>query len=204
MVGRQVGRRCSTARSSRVETDAGLVGHGEVCPLGPFYLPAYAEGVRAGLAELGAAPDRRRPARARQAQPPDGRGARRATPTSSRASTSPAGTSSARPRGCRSATLLGGRYGEDFVLYRAISQESPEAMAGEVAGYRARGLPPVPAQGRRRSRRRHRAHPRRARAMLAAGGRAHRRRQHRLAAARGDARRARGARRRRLHRAAVR
>ena len=30
-----------------VETDAGVVGHGEVCPLGPFYLPAYADGVRA-------------------------------------------------------------------------------------------------------------------------------------------------------------
>src|SRR5213594_1217186 len=37
----------------RVETDAGLAGHGEVCPLGPFYLPAYAKGVRAGLGELG-------------------------------------------------------------------------------------------------------------------------------------------------------
>ena len=36
----------------RVETDAGIVGHGEVCPLGPFYLPAYAEGVRAGLREM--------------------------------------------------------------------------------------------------------------------------------------------------------
>lgn len=35
-----------------VETDAGLIGYGEVCPLGPFYLPAYAEGVRAGLREL--------------------------------------------------------------------------------------------------------------------------------------------------------
>jgi L-alanine-DL-glutamate epimerase-like enolase superfamily enzyme len=35
--------------------------------------------------------------------------------------------------------LLGGRYGEDFGLYRAISQESPEAMAGKVAGYRAEG-----------------------------------------------------------------
>ena len=32
-----------------VQTDAGLVGYGEVCPLGPFYLPAYAEGVRAFL-----------------------------------------------------------------------------------------------------------------------------------------------------------
>jgi len=32
-----------------VETECGLIGYGEVCPLGPFYLPAYAEGVRAGL-----------------------------------------------------------------------------------------------------------------------------------------------------------
>src|SRR4051812_2457059 len=36
----------------RVETDTGLAGHGEVCPLGPAYLPAYAEGVRAGIAML--------------------------------------------------------------------------------------------------------------------------------------------------------
>ena len=45
----------------RVETDTGLVGHGEVCPLGPAYLPAYAEGVRAGLAELAPQPARRGP-----------------------------------------------------------------------------------------------------------------------------------------------
>src|ERR1700733_15128769 len=37
----------------RVDTDEGVIGFGEVCPLGPFYLPAYAEGVRAGLRELG-------------------------------------------------------------------------------------------------------------------------------------------------------
>ena len=35
-----------------VETDAGITGYGEVCPLGPAYLPAYAAGVRAGLKEL--------------------------------------------------------------------------------------------------------------------------------------------------------
>jgi L-alanine-DL-glutamate epimerase-like enolase superfamily enzyme len=35
--------------------------------------------------------------------------------------------------------LLGGRYGEDFGLYRAISQESAEAMAARVAAYRAEG-----------------------------------------------------------------
>jgi len=35
-----------------VATDAGVTGYGEVCPLGPAYLPAYAAGVRAGLLEL--------------------------------------------------------------------------------------------------------------------------------------------------------
>src|SRR4029079_18701487 len=35
--------------------------------------------------------------------------------------------------------LLGGRYGEDFHLYRAISQESPDEMAAKVAGYRTEG-----------------------------------------------------------------
>mgnify|MGYP003336129024 FL=1 len=36
-----------------VETEDGLIGYGECCPLGPFYLPSYAEGVRAGIKELG-------------------------------------------------------------------------------------------------------------------------------------------------------
>src|SRR5512137_1833863 len=36
----------------RIETDAGIVGHGEVCPLGPVYLPAYGPGARTGIAEL--------------------------------------------------------------------------------------------------------------------------------------------------------
>jgi L-alanine-DL-glutamate epimerase-like enolase superfamily enzyme len=35
--------------------------------------------------------------------------------------------------------LLGGRFGEAVRLYRAISQESPEQMAGQVAAYRAEG-----------------------------------------------------------------
>ena len=36
----------------RIETDGDVVGHGEACPLGSFYLPAYGAGVRAGIAEL--------------------------------------------------------------------------------------------------------------------------------------------------------
>lgn len=37
----------------RVDTDEGITGWGEVCPWGSSYLPAFAGGVRAGLAELG-------------------------------------------------------------------------------------------------------------------------------------------------------
>ena len=36
-----------------VETNAGVTGYAECCPLGSAYLPAYAHGVRAGLQELG-------------------------------------------------------------------------------------------------------------------------------------------------------
>lgn len=36
-----------------ITNESGMVGYGEVCPLGPFYLPAFGGGVRAGLKELG-------------------------------------------------------------------------------------------------------------------------------------------------------
>jgi len=38
-----------------VETDAGIIGCGESCPLGPAYLPAFAQGVRAGIETLASA-----------------------------------------------------------------------------------------------------------------------------------------------------
>ena len=38
-----------------IETDEGITGYGETCPLGPSYLAAYAEGARTGIAKL--APD---------------------------------------------------------------------------------------------------------------------------------------------------
>src|SRR6059058_5274952 len=36
----------------RLSTDTALVGWGEVCPLGPRYLPAFAGGARAALHEV--------------------------------------------------------------------------------------------------------------------------------------------------------
>ena len=122
----------------RVETDAGLVGHGEVCPLGPAYLPAYAEGVRAGIAVL--APhllgeDPRELERLNRRMDAALKGHPYVKSGIDIACWDILGQASGLPV----ATLLGGRYGEDFVLYRAISQETPEEMAAKVAGYRAEG-----------------------------------------------------------------
>jgi len=122
----------------RVETDEGLVGHGEVCPLGPFYLPAYAAGVRSGIAELGPlllgySPleldklNRRMDA------------ALKGHPYVKSGIDIACWDILGQATGQSVCTLLGGRYGEDFVLYRAISQQSPEEMAANVAGYRAEG-----------------------------------------------------------------
>ena len=60
-----------------VETDAGITGYAECCPLGSAYLPSYAKGVRAGIAEIGPKLIGHRPDRPRAAQPPHGRGAAR-------------------------------------------------------------------------------------------------------------------------------
>jgi cis-L-3-hydroxyproline dehydratase len=121
-----------------IETNTGLTGYGEVCPLGPFYLPAYAAGVRAGLQEIG--PHllgydpcdigvlNERMDSALQGHPYVKSGIDMACwDILGKAANMPV------------CTLLGGRFGDDITLYRAISQESPEAMAKKVATYRSGG-----------------------------------------------------------------
>ena len=122
----------------RVETDEGCAGHGEVCPLGPFYLPAYAGGVRAGLAEL--APhliglDPRQLAVLNEEMDRALKGHAYVKSGIDIACWDILGQVSGQPV----CLLLGGRYGDDFVLYRAISQGTPAAMAESVAKYRAEG-----------------------------------------------------------------
>jgi L-alanine-DL-glutamate epimerase-like enolase superfamily enzyme len=121
-----------------VETDAGLIGFGEVCPLGPAYLPAYAAGVRAGLREL--APkllgeDPTQLARLNRIMD----AALKGHPYVKSAVDVACWDILGQKAGLPVCVLLGGRYGNDFHLYRAISQESPEQMAAKVAGYRAEG-----------------------------------------------------------------
>ncbi len=122
----------------RIDTDEGVVGYGEVCPLGPFYLPSYATGARTGIAELApqilgedptelAVINRHMDA------------ALKGHPYVKSAIDIACWDILGQVAGLPVCTLLGGRYGEDFALYRAISQASPEAMAERVAGYRAEG-----------------------------------------------------------------
>ncbi len=121
-----------------LETSTGLIGYGEVCPLGPFYLPAYAEGVRAGLHELGPhllGEDPRQLGRVNRTMDAVLKGHPYVKSGIDIACWDILGQATGMPV-CE---LLGGRYGEDIPLYRAISQESPEHMAARVAGYRAEG-----------------------------------------------------------------
>src|SRR6185436_6023942 len=122
----------------QIETDAGIVGHGEDCPLGPFYLPAYAKGVRAGIAELGPhllGEDPLELLKLNRCMDAALKGHAYVKSGVDMACWDILGKLTDQPV----CTLLGGRYGDDFVLYRAISQEAPEAMADRVAGYRAEG-----------------------------------------------------------------
>ncbi len=121
-----------------VEADDGSTGIGEVCPLGSAYLPAFAAGVRAGIAELG-------PHLIGEDPTQLGKLNRRMDAAMKGHPYVKSGIDVAcwdllgKAAGVPVCTLLGGRYGDDFVLYRAISQRSPDEMAASVAGYRAEG-----------------------------------------------------------------
>ena len=135
------GGKCVTVFDSTVaaiETDAGITGYGEVCPLGPAYLPAYAAGARTGIGELaphliGLDPTQLGPVNRTMDQ------AMRGHPYVKSALDMACWDILGKASGQSVATLLGGRFGPDFALYRAISQDAPEAMAAMVGKYRSEG-----------------------------------------------------------------
>ena len=121
-----------------IATDEGLTGHAECCPLGSAYLPSFALGVRAGLAEL--APhliglDPCNLGRVNRAMDAALRGHPYAKAPIDIACWDILGKATGQPV----YTLLGGAAQDDVVLYRAISQEAPEIMAKKIEGYAAEG-----------------------------------------------------------------
>jgi len=121
-----------------VETDDGHIGYGECCPLGPFYLPAYGNGVRAGIKEIGPHLIGQNPLESmklNQLMDKCLKGHPYVKSPIDIACWDIKGQVTRMPI-CE---MLGGRYEKDFVLYRAISQMEPEAMAANVQKYRDEG-----------------------------------------------------------------
>jgi L-alanine-DL-glutamate epimerase-like enolase superfamily enzyme len=121
-----------------VETDAGITGYAECCPLGSAYLPSYARGVRAGLAEIGPRLIGLDPTNLwaiNQAMDAALKGHPYVKAPLDIACWDILGKASGLPLH----TLLGGAAQDRVALYRAISQQAPEIMAKTVAGYRAEG-----------------------------------------------------------------
>ncbi|QFR34438.1 cis-3-hydroxy-L-proline dehydratase [Ancylobacter sp. TS-1] len=121
-----------------VETDAGITGYAECCPLGSAYLPAYAHGVRAGLEEIGP--------KVIGLDPTDLNVLNRHMDSVLRGHPyvkAPIDIACwdilGKVTGLPVYKLLGGAAQEKVALYRAISQEAPEAMAKKIAGYKAEG-----------------------------------------------------------------
>ncbi|MCC5867405.1 MAG: mandelate racemase/muconate lactonizing enzyme family protein [Gammaproteobacteria bacterium] len=121
-----------------IETDSGLLGHAECCPLGSAYLPSFARGVRAGLAEL--APhligqDPCNLGQVNRVMDAALRGHPYAKAPIDIACWDILGKATGQPL----YTLLGGAAQDDVVLYRAISQEAPDIMARKIEAYAAEG-----------------------------------------------------------------
>jgi L-alanine-DL-glutamate epimerase-like enolase superfamily enzyme len=122
----------------RIETDQGVAGWGEVCPLGPAYLPAYAAGARTGIAHL--APH------VLGVDPIGVAGVNRVMdealnghPYAKSAIDMACWDLLGKVAGLPVATLMGGADGGPIPLYRAVSQGSADAMAGRVRDYQADG-----------------------------------------------------------------
>jgi cis-L-3-hydroxyproline dehydratase len=121
-----------------IETDAGITGYAECCPLGSAYLPAYALGVRSGLAEL--AP------KLIGLDPTDLDVLNRHMDAVLRGHPyikAPIDIACwdilGKVTGMPLYKLLGGKAQEKIALYRAISQESPAQMAAKIATYKREG-----------------------------------------------------------------
>jgi len=119
-------------------TDDGLSGYGEVCPLGPFYLPAFGPGARAGIGEVSTT---------LMGQDPTAIGP--INQLMDRALLGHPYVKSAIDMACWDilgkvtgksvCDLMGGKFGESVALYRAISQQPADEMAENVAAHRADG-----------------------------------------------------------------
>lgn len=122
----------------RIETSDGVIGWGEVSPLGSAYLPAFSEGARTGIAHIApyliAVP-------ATDLKTVNQRmdEVLRGHPYAKSAIDMACWDVLGRVAGVPVSTLMGGPSGESINLYRAISSDAPAAMAESASRYQAEG-----------------------------------------------------------------
>ena len=135
------GRTISSLPSTlvRVTADDGLQGWGEVCPLGPTYLPAHAEGARAALALVAPAVlglDPRNHAAVNDSMD--------AALSGHAYAKSPIDVAcwdlTGRALGVSASVLLGGVRQERFPLYIAVPLAPPDEMTAYVLARRSEGI----------------------------------------------------------------
>lgn len=122
----------------KITTDEGLTGFSEICPLGSAYMEAFSRGIPSGVKEIGPFLIGQDPGQIKS--------------INSRMDFALGGHNYIKASldiacwdilgqaaGMSVAELLGGRYVEEYPLYRAISQGTPEKMAEDVARFRSEG-----------------------------------------------------------------
>jgi len=122
-----------------IETDEGVTGYGEICPLGPGYMPSFAEGARAGMQAIAPALIGLDP---REIDVVSGAMdvALKGHPYAKSGLDMAIWDVAAKAAGVPVSTLLGGRYRDSVRLFRVVSRAAPEEMAERLVEYRSEGF----------------------------------------------------------------
>ncbi|MEM8645872.1 MAG: cis-3-hydroxy-L-proline dehydratase [Pseudomonadota bacterium] len=122
-----------------IETDEGIIGYGETCPLGPSYLAAYPEGARTGIATI--APDLIGEDPTQLDRINDRLDLLlKGHPYVKSAIDMACWDILGKVTGLPVYALLGGKRQEEVTLFKVISRTDPDVMAARVAEYREMGF----------------------------------------------------------------
>ena len=122
----------------KIKTNKDIFGFGEVCTLGPAYLPAYPEGVRTGIKKIGKSLIGLNPTeliKINSVMDINLKGHNYVKSPIDMACWDILGKFYKQPIW----NILGGKFGNKVDLYRAISQENPKTMSKKVKGYKKEG-----------------------------------------------------------------
>jgi len=122
----------------KINTNKHIIGFGEVCTLGPAYLPAYPEGVRTGIKKIGKSLIGKDPTNLNDINQQMDRhlkGHNYVKSPIDMACWDILGKYTKQPLW----KILGGKFGKHVELYRAISQEDSKQMSKKVKKYKKEG-----------------------------------------------------------------